>query len=245
MLFKEEEDLGNQNIEMYSTDTSRHSSISNQNLNSINSNEQISTSSTDNSIIGNIRNFVKSKMSNKNSNDSIFSSSLEQQNNDSCKDRLKNKLIKSIEVERNLTLFISFILIGSFLLCISLFLLPLIITSPSKFSFAFSFGSIFILISFLFLKGTKAYFEKLFENKRFWISVSYICSVIIGICFSLGRHYFISLICSAVQLISMVMFILSFIPGCQCGINFIKNKLSSPFTKVFVGVAEQKISNLK
>ena len=123
--------------------------------------------------------------------------------------------------------------IGCFLICISLFLLPLIITSPSKFSMCFGLGSVLVLISFLFYHGTKNYVMKLFEKKRFVITILFICSIFLGLIFSIGKHYFISLLCSLFQLISLILFILTFIPGGKYGIKCIKNRLSSPFINIF------------
>ena len=83
------------------------------------------------------------------------------------KDKLENKIISAIEIEKNIKVFILLICLGFFLIFISLFLLPQIILNPSKFSMCFAFGSILILISFLFLHGTKKYFKSLFSKNRF------------------------------------------------------------------------------
>ena len=174
----------------------------------------------------------------------ISSSQQEEQNQEpkSCKDKLANKIIEKVEVERNITVFLSLLVLGCFLICISLFLLPLIITSPSKFSMCFGLGSIIILISFLFYHGTKNYVMKLFDKKRFIITILFLCSIILGLIFSLGKHYFISLLCSLFQLVSLILFILTFIPGGKMGINCIKKKLSSPFVNIFVKAAKNEIS---
>ena len=174
----------------------------------------------------------------------ISSSQNEEQNqaSKSCKDKIANKIIETVEVERNLTAFISLLGLGCFLLCISLFLLPLIITSPSKFSMCFGLGSLLILVSFLFYHGTKNYITKLFDKKRFIITILFLCSIILGLIFSLGKHYFISLLCSIFQLISLILFILTFVPGGKMGINCIKRKMSSPFVNIFMKVAKNEIS---
>ena len=174
----------------------------------------------------------------------ISSSQQEEQNQEpkSCKDKLANKIIEKVEVERNITVFLSLLVLGCFLICISLFLLPLIITSPSKFSMCFGLGSIIILISFLFYHGTKNYVMKLFDKKRFIITILFLCSIILGLIFSLGKHYFISLLCSLFQLVSLILFILTFIPGGKMGINCIKKKMSSPFVNIFMKVAKNEIN---
>ena len=174
--------------------------------------------------------------------DSSFSSPKVKEEN--CRDKIANKIINSIEVERNIGVFVALIGIGALLLIISLFLLPFIITSPKRFSFCFAFGSILVLMSFLFLVGTKSFVTKLMENKRMYISIMFILSIFIGIGFSLGDHYFISLICSIIQFISLIMFVLTFIPGGRAGIDCIKRTLSSPFTKIFINKAKSDLNNL-
>ena len=163
---------------------------------------------------------------------------------ETCRDKLANKIIEKLEVERSIGIFSVLICIGIGLIILSFFLLPIVLVSPKKFSFCFAVGSIFVLISFLFLVGTKNYVNKIMDNKRIFISVSFILSIFIGIGFSLGNHYFISLICSGVQLISMVMFVLTFIPGGRAGIDCIKKALSSPFTKLFINKAKSELNEL-
>ena len=163
---------------------------------------------------------------------------------ETCRDKLANKIIEKLEVERSIGIFSVLICIGIGLIILSFFLLPIVLVSPKKFSFCFAVGSIFVLISFLFLVGTKNYVNKIMDNKRIFISVSFILSIFIGIGFSLGNHYFISLICSGVQLISMVMFVLTFIPGGRAGIDCIKKTLSSPFTKLFINKAKSELNEL-
>ena len=150
-----------------------------------------------------------------------------------CKDKMAHAIISKVEVEKNITAFISLLGIGCFLICLSLLMLPLIITSPAKFSMCFGLGSVLVLISFLFYHGTKNYIMKLFDKKRFIITILFICSIFLGLIFSIGKHYFMSLLCSLFQLISLILFILTFIPGGKYGIKCIKNRMSSPFINIF------------
>lgn len=187
-------------------------------------------------FINNIKNLAfKNKNESQKNEENIESSQTEEQNQPpkTCKDKMANAIIKKVEVEKNMTIFMSLLSIGCFLICISIFLIPLIITAPSKFSMCFGLGSVLILISFLFYHGTKNYIIKLFEKKRFVITILFICSIIFGLIFSIGKHYFISLLCSLFQLISLILFILTFLPGGKYGINCIKRKMSLPFIKIF------------
>ena len=185
-------------------------------------------------FINGIKNLATKKKIEQNKND-IESSNSEEQNEPpkTCKDKMAHAIIKKVEVEKNTTAFISLLGIGCFLICLSLLMLPLIITSPAKFSMCFGLGSVLVLISFLFYHGTKNYIMKLFDKKRFIITILFICSIFLGLIFSIGKHYFISLLCSLFQLISLILFVLTFIPGGKYGIRCIKNRLSSPFMNIF------------
>ena len=196
-------------------------------------------------FINNIKNLAtKNKKEIPKNEVNISSSENEEQNQkpQSCKDKMANAIIEKVEIEKNITVFISLLGIGCFLICLSLFLLPLIITSPSKFSMCFGLGSVLILVSFLFYHGTKNYIMKLFDKKRFIITILFLCSIILGFIFSLGKHYFISLLCSLFQLISLILFILTFVPGGKKGINCIKKKMTSPFINIFVKLASNEVN---
>ena len=185
-------------------------------------------------FINRIKSLATKKNKEQNKNE-IDTSNSEEQNQPpkTCKDKMAHAIISKVEVEKNITAFISLLGIGCFLICLSLLMLPLIITSPAKFSMCFGLGSVLVLISFLFYHGTKNYIMKLFDKKRFIITILFICSIFLGLIFSIGKHYFISLLCSLFQLISLILFILTFIPGGKYGIKCIKNRMSSPFINIF------------
>ena len=196
-------------------------------------------------FINSIKNLATKKNKEQNKNEIEPSNSNSEEPNQppkTCKDKMAHAIISKVEVEKNITAFISLLGIGCFLICLSLLMLPLIITSPAKFSMCFGLGSVLVLISFLFYHGTKNYIMKLFDKKRFIITILFICSIILGLIFSLGKHYFISLLCSLFQLISLVLFVLTFIPGGKKGINCIKKKMSSPFVNIFMKIAENEVN---
>jgi hypothetical protein len=160
-----------------------------------------------------------------------------------CKDKVADALISKVEVPRNLTVFFSLLAIGSFLLCISILMIPLIITSPRKFSMTLAFGSIFLVISFLFYYGTKTFVLKLFDKKRFLLTILYLSSFILALFLMIINNYFLSLLSSIFQVFCLVLFGLTFIPGGKSGINYIKKKVSSPFVKIFMNMAKNELTN--
>ena len=125
-----------------------------------------------------------------------------------CKDKVADALISKVEVPRNLTVFFSLLAIGSFLLCISILMIPLIITSPRKFSMTLAFGSIFLVISFLFYYGTKTFVLKLFDKKRFLLTILYLSSFILALFLMIINNYFLSLLSSIFQVFCLVLFYL-------------------------------------
>ena len=158
------------------------------------------------------------------------------------KDKIKDFLISKIEVDRNILVFLALLGSGILLLIFSLIFIPTIIISPAKFSMCFSLGSLLFLISFLFLYGTKKYMEKIFSKERFWITIMFIVSILIGCGFAIGKNYLISLICSIFQFISLILFILTFLPGGKLGIKCIKDLLTSPVSKLWMKMAESQIN---
>ena len=158
------------------------------------------------------------------------------------KDKIKDYLIDKIEIEKSIIIFLALFGTGILLLFLSLIFLPVIIITPAKFSLCFSLGSLLFLTSFLFWYGTKKYFEKIFSKERFWISILFVVSIFIGCGFALGKHYLISLICSVFQLVSLVLFILTFLPGGKLGINCIKNIIKSPFSGIWTRMVENQMN---
>jgi hypothetical protein len=161
-------------------------------------------------------------------------------NEKNCKEKLLEKITNSIEIEKNYTIFCTLLLLGTILIFVSFLLIPMIITSPSKFTLCFSLGSILIIVSFLFFHGTKIYFQKLFKKDRFVISILFLVSIIVGCVCSIKKYYLICIICSIIEMFSLVLFLVSFVPGGgKFGIKCLKNIFTSPFRQIFI----KKISN--
>ena len=173
----------------------------------------------------------------------IENGSQNQENPQSCKEKLEEKIISSLEIERNIMAFIGLISTGCGLIVLSLFLIPAIIVSPHKFCMCFALGGLLITISFLFLKGTRSYFKSICAPNRFCITIAYLVSIILGIGFALCRKYIFSILCALYQCVALALFILTFVPGGKVGINCIKNFFTSPFTRLWASTAAQNIES--
>lgn len=154
---------------------------------------------------------------------------IEAGDNSGMLNKLKLNVSESIEVEKSYKSFFITIAIGFGFLALSVIFLPFVILQPQKFLSMFSIGSIFILGSFIFIHGTKEYFMMLFDTKRKWFTIAYLISLLLGFYYAFIKGYFlISLICTGIQLITLVIFTLSFIPGGNSGISMILTLLQSP-----------------
>lgn len=158
-------------------------------------------------------------------------------NDQDCRKKALTYLQEKVEVETNYKVFIILISIGSAMSCLSLLFLPMVIISPRKFVSFFSLGSLLILTSFLFFYGTKAYFAKLCSKERYIFSGLFVGSVLLGIfCAILNQFFFLTLLCAAVQLLSLSVFSLSFIPGGSLGISAIKNMVTAPIRGAWASI---------
>lgn len=157
-------------------------------------------------------------------------------NPNGCKQKVINILKQNLEVEKSYKVFFIVLSVGLAMICLSLMFLPVIVFSPQKFVLCFGLGSLSVLTSFLFMYGTASYFEMLFSAKRFPFTVLFLVSIILGIYFAYAGHYFISVICAAAQLLSLIIFTLSFIPGGSSGITLIVSMLKSPFTNMWMKI---------
>ena len=145
---------------------------------------------------------------------------------------LKNKVLDIIEVEKSYTWFFVLIAFGGFFIFLSLLFLPIVIISPQKFVSLFSLGTLMIILSFIFIYGTKEYFNRLFATTRVLFTLLYLCSIVLGIYFSFVDSWFIiSHICAVFQFITLIVFVLSFVPGGELGIKFIWSSLKSLVVK--------------
>ena len=152
-----------------------------------------------------------------------------------CRERLQETCIKKIKIEKNLKVFFLLFVIGFGVLFFSIFYIPLIFINPSKFSMCISIGGILILFSFVFYYGTNKFFTKIFSGSRFWISIIFVLSIIIGTFVSYKKYYLFSLGCCGMEILTLLFFLGNFIPGCNCANNCIQ--------KIFPFIKNEKNEN--
>lgn len=138
-----------------------------------------------------------------------------------------NVAFNMIQIEKSSMMFFGVLTIGVVFIMISLLMLPMFMLTPTKFAFTFGTGSSIIVLSFVFLYGLKEYCQMLCEQNRKWLTFSFFLSILLGLIFAWRRYFFLSLIISIYQMIAVILFTLSFVPGGQNGIVLIKDVVKS------------------
>lgn len=145
------------------------------------------------------------------------------------------RIASRCEIEKSYSAFFIFLFLGIGIVLFSFFFLPMVILSPQKFVSLFSVGSLTTVLSFIFYYGTYDFLLMLFNKERRWFSVAFFASIFLGLylTFFTKAYFIFSLMCSGIQMFVMIMFLLSFIPGGQAGINMMISMVYAPVKRIF------------
>ncbi len=144
-------------------------------------------------------------------------------------------LPRFLNVEKNYKRFTLCLIIGLIFLFFSIISLPISLFNPSRFISSFSLGSLIIIFSFIFYYGSQEYTSIIFSRERRKLTISYLCSLLIGFYFMMNpTYYLISFGCNLIQFIILIMFVLTFIPGGERGIEFFLNNFLLSYVKKFL-----------
>jgi len=106
--------------------------------------------------------------------------------------------------------------------------LPFVILSPHKFALLFTMGSALMLASFSFLRGHVAFVKHLSSMERLPFSGSYVISLVGTLYSSLVMgSYLLTLIFSVVQVVALLYFLVSYIPGGVSALTFMGSMMGS------------------
>ncbi|KAJ7619540.1 ER-to-golgi vesicle protein transport Sft2 [Roridomyces roridus] len=96
-------------------------------------------------------------------------------------------------------------------LTLPFFLIP---GRPRKFALSFSLGSMLVMFGFSVLVGPLNHIKHLMTAERLPFTVVYFSSLGLTLYFALGlQSYFGSIVCSVVQILALVSYILAYFPG--------------------------------
>ncbi|ROT85375.1 hypothetical protein C7M84_015651 [Penaeus vannamei] len=124
--------------------------------------------------------------------------------------------------------FLACVLMG--LICFSLAAMyfPLLVFKARKFALLFTLGSLFSVLSFSFLWGPVNHLKHLFSSERLVFTSVYFLSLFATLYFALSLQSTIfTSIAAIVQVVALLCFVLSNVPGGQTGLKFFSSICSS------------------
>lgn len=127
-----------------------------------------------------------------------------------------------------------------FMLCLSMGLfcffmcslyVPVLVLKARKFALLYTLGSVFFLMSFSALWGPVNHLKHLFSGDRLLFSLVYFLTIGATLYFSMWKRSFVmTILFACIQILAMVWYIISYIPGGQTGLKFFY-KIFYAFTK--------------
>lgn len=107
--------------------------------------------------------------------------------------------------------------------------LPLIAVRPRKFALCFTCGSLTFMGSFAILRGPHAHFSGMFASDRLPFTIIYIGSMLATMYFTFKSHglsgYMMVVASSAFQLLSLVWYLITFLPGGAQGMKILTSAI--------------------
>ncbi|KAG2438080.1 hypothetical protein HXX76_005689 [Chlamydomonas incerta] len=144
----------------------------------------------------------------------------------------------SIPSGQQLVYFFCFLAAGGvFLLLAFMLFLPVIILAPSKFALSFTLGCLCIMSGFIQLRGFKQQLTHMMSADRLPYSLGYVGSVLATLYAALVmRSYLLSLLCSGLQVVALLYYLLSYFPGGANGVKFMLQLFSQAAMRCFASV---------
>ncbi|CAG2221515.1 unnamed protein product [Mytilus edulis] len=147
----------------------------------------------------------------------------------------KDPYLPSLTKKQRILGFILCLLMGTFCFSLASLYIPLLILKARKFAVLYTLGSLFIISSFSLLWGPMNHFKHLFSVERLPFTTAYFGSMLATLYFSLWlRSTVFTVIFAVIQILALVWYIVSYIPGGQTGLKF--------FSKIFYSVASKTAS---
>ncbi|XP_048760448.2 uncharacterized protein LOC125669756 [Ostrea edulis] len=159
------------------------------------------------------------------SND-VANSWFSQANTDPC--------LPSLSRKQRILGFVLFLLLGTFCFSMASLYIPVLIIKARKFAMLYSLGSLFVISSFSFLWGPMNHIKHLFSVPRLPFTTAYLGTMLATLYFSLWiKSTVLTVVCAIIQVITLIWYVVSYIPGGQTGLKF--------FSKIFYTAATKTV----
>ncbi|KAG8042558.1 hypothetical protein G9C98_005192 [Cotesia typhae] len=122
---------------------------------------------------------------------------------------------------QRLTGFAMCLFMGVLCFSISAIYVPVLLLKARKFALLYSLGSVFFLMSFCFLWGPVSYLKSLFTLEKRCFTLSYFLTLAGTLYFALHLQSTpLTVLCAVLQIIALLSFLVSHIPGGTTGLMF-------------------------
>ncbi|CAH8279823.1 unnamed protein product [Arabidopsis lyrata] len=112
--------------------------------------------------------------------------------------------------------------------------LPVMVLMPQKFAICFTLGCGFIIGSFFALRGPQNQLAHMSSAERLPLTLGFIATMVGTIYVSMVLHsYILSVIFSALQVVALAYYCISYFPGGSSGMKFLSSTLTSSVFRMF------------
>jgi len=133
----------------------------------------------------------------------------------------KKDCFPSLTKKQRIFGFVTSLGLGLFFFSFATFYIPIIVIKARKFALMFSLGSLFTLGSFSFLWGPCNHLTHLFSKERLPFTSVYLGTLTLTLYFALGlQSYILTSVAAVGQVLALLWFVISYIPGGQTGLKF-------------------------
>ena len=140
---------------------------------------------------------------------------------------LVNKL-PSLSKKQRIIGFMTCLVLGVFCFSFSTVYIPVIVFKARKFALLFSLGSVCVMGSFSFLWGPMNHFSHMFKKERIPFTAVYLGTLALTLYFAMGlQNTILTTLAASCQVIALIWFVISYIPGGQTGLKFFTRICSS------------------
>lgn len=140
----------------------------------------------------------------------------------------QNDYCPSLSKKQRIFGFVTCLGLGLFFFSFATLYIPVIVLKARKFALMFSLGSLFTMGSFSFLWGPCNHLQHLFSKDRLPFTSVYLGTLTATLYFALGlQSYMLTSVAAVGQVIALLWFVISYIPGGQTGMKFFARICSS------------------
>ncbi|KAK3602737.1 hypothetical protein CHS0354_017183 [Potamilus streckersoni] len=133
--------------------------------------------------------------------------------------------------------FVICLLLGTFCFSMACLYIPLLVLKARKFAALYTLGSLFVISSFSMLWGPANHVKHLFSMGRLPFTTAYLGTLFATLYCSLWiKSSFLTVICAVLQVLALVWYIVSYIPGGQTGLKF--------FTRICYSASSKTVQSI-